>query len=72
MITLAEVLKEACKTKGMTQTELSKRAGITESAISHYLKGDRIPHIKQFYKICIILDLDCNDVLTWCYGGTEI
>lgn len=29
--------------KGMTQKQLSEKAHVTESAISHYIKGDRIP-----------------------------
>ena len=29
--------------KNMTQKQLSERASVTEAAISHYIKGDRVP-----------------------------
>lgn len=69
MITFGEVLKDICVEKGYTQAELAKRAGITESAVCHYIKGDRVPHLEQFYKLCNALELDTNDVLYWCYGN---
>ncbi len=36
-------LKELLEAQGMSQKDLSVKAGITESAVSHYLKGDRVP-----------------------------
>ncbi len=39
----AERLKSLLESQGMSQKELAAKAGITESAVSHYLKGDRIP-----------------------------
>ena len=39
----AERLKRLLESQGMSQKELAEKAGITESAVSHYLKGDRIP-----------------------------
>ncbi len=39
----ARRLKELLESQGMSQKELAEKAGITESAVSHYLKGDRIP-----------------------------
>lgn len=38
-----EKLETALKEKGMTQKELAQKAQITESAVSHYVKGDREP-----------------------------
>ena len=36
---LAKLLKE----KGLSQKQLAIRANVTESAISHYMRGDRRP-----------------------------
>lgn len=35
----------------MTQKELAQVAGLTESAISHYVKGDRVPRGANLIKI---------------------
>ena len=35
----------------MTQKELASLAGITESAISHYIKGDRVPRGVNLIKV---------------------
>ena len=39
----AERLKSLLESKGMSQKELAVRAGVTEAAVSHYVKGDRVP-----------------------------
>ena len=39
----SERLESTLKEQGMTQKELADKAKITESAVSHYLKGDREP-----------------------------
>lgn len=36
---------------GISQRELAQRSGLTESAICHYTKGDRIPHADALVKI---------------------
>lgn len=38
-----EKLENTLKEQGMTQKELARKANITESAVSHYVKGDREP-----------------------------
>lgn len=38
-----EKLENTLKEQGMTQKELAQKANITESAVSHYVKGDREP-----------------------------
>ena len=37
--------------KGVKQKELAIRVGVTEAAVSHYLKGDRIPRASILAKI---------------------
>ncbi len=36
---------------GISQRELAHRSGLTESAMCHYIKGDRIPHADALVKI---------------------
>ena len=42
---------ELLKQNNMTQKELSKATGITESAISRYVKGDRLPRGVNLIKL---------------------
>ncbi len=49
-------LEELLKTRGITQKELAKRSGVTEAAISHYIKGDRTPRSSVLSRIAIELN----------------
>ncbi len=40
---LGNTLEKVLKEQGMSQKELAKKADITEAAVSHYIKGDRVP-----------------------------
>ena len=53
---LGKRLEEMLKVKHMTQKELAIKVGATEAAISHYLKGDRIPRSAVLTKIAMALD----------------
>ena len=56
MATLGERLKDLLEKKNIRQTELAERVGCTNAAISHYIKGDRIPRASVLSKIAITLD----------------
>ena len=43
MAEIGKRIKELLEKKGITQKELALKVGCTEAAISHYIKGDRIP-----------------------------
>lgn len=43
MKSTGERIKALLNEKKMTQIQLSELSGVTESAISHYIKGDGIP-----------------------------
>ena len=51
-----ERLGELLKEKKMTQKELAKKIGCTEAAVSHYIKGDRVPRASILSKIAIALN----------------
>lgn len=44
-------LSALLKSKKLTQRDLSIKAGVTEAAISHYIKGDRIPRASVLARI---------------------
>ena len=48
---IAELLHE----KRMSQKELSERACVSEAAVSHYLKGDRVPNSSTLANIAAVL-----------------
>ncbi len=41
--TMGERLSSLIKERQMSQKELAIKAGVTEAAVSHYIKGDRCP-----------------------------
>lgn len=49
--------------KEMTQRELAQIAGITESAVSHYISGDRVPRGVTLMKIANALGTTTDDLL---------
>lgn len=61
MITLNEIQKrliETIKQSGMSQTEIAKSLGVSQSCIAHYIKCDIVPSIDTFANLCEILDAD--------------
>ena len=49
-------LENMLKERFMTQKGLAEKAGITEAAVSHYVKGDRIPRSSVLARIAQALD----------------
>ena len=56
-------LAEAIKHCGLTQTELAKRLGVSQPTVANYLRGKILPALDTFANLCIILDIDANDIL---------
>ena len=66
MITIKQVqskLAEAIKQSGLTQAEIAKRIGVKQPQISCYIKGTKMPEIDTLANLCVILDLDANEIL---------
>ncbi|MDE7075943.1 MAG: helix-turn-helix domain-containing protein [Clostridia bacterium] len=66
MITLEQIQKrlaEVIKQSGMSQTTIAKALNITQSNISHYLKGDKMPALDTLANLCKLLDIDTNYIL---------
>jgi len=56
MAELGKRLKALLEQRQMSQKDLATAAGCTEAAISHYIKGDRVPRASVLTKIAIALD----------------
>ena len=52
------------KNKQITQKELSDRLGVTQSAVSHWFKGDNSPNIEVVSKIAEILSIPMSALLS--------
>lgn len=66
MITLERIrskIIEAIKQSGMTQTAIAEALQVSQSTIAHYVRGDILPALDTLANLCVILDLDANDVL---------
>lgn len=66
MITLDLIkakIAEAIKQSELSQSELARRLNIRQSNISHYIKGDKMPALDTLANLCVILDLDANEIL---------
>lgn len=63
-----ERLQQAISRSGMTQKELAEKVGITEAAVSHYLKGDRMPRSAVAVKLADVLNMSVDELMG---GNTE-
>jgi len=53
-------LKEARIAKGLKQTELSEKIGLSKNAVSNYENGSSNPNVDVLYKIFEVLEIDPN------------
>ena len=58
-----EVVKEAIKYSGLSQSEIGRRIGIKPQTMSDYLKGKILPAFDTFANLCNVLDLDPAEIL---------
>ncbi len=66
MVTLSEIQKKiaaAIRNSGKSQITIAKEIGISQSAVSHFIKGDILPALDTLANLCAFLDLDANDML---------
>ena len=66
MTTLEQIrtaLTEALKQRTVTQAELAEKVSVTQSMISHYVSGRKIPALDTLSRLCTVLDLDANEIL---------
>lgn len=66
MIVLNQIRKnliKELKQMNLTQKELSKKLNIAQPVISQYINQNKMPALDTFANLCVILDLDANEVL---------
>ena len=56
-------LKEALRSRRMTQRELAKRIGVSEGTICRYVQGTRQVNIKTLAEICVELNVTADWLL---------
>ena len=61
---IAERLTEAYLRSGRRQQDIGDEAGLSQSAVSRYLRGARAPDIDTLEALCVALGLDVGDVVT--------
>ena len=52
------------KEKHLTQAELANKLGITDRAISHWENGRSMPDVSIFEKLCEILGISVNELIS--------
>lgn len=62
-----ERISELLKEKGMQQQTLAQKAEVTEAAVSHYVKGDRVPRASVMARIAEVLGTTSDYLM----NGTE-
>ena len=60
---IQEALTEALKQSPLTQVQLAEKIGVTQSMISHYISGRKLPALDTLSRLCSVLDLDANEIL---------
>jgi transcriptional regulator with XRE-family HTH domain len=55
---VAEVLTERFAESGRTQAQVGADAGVSQSQLSKYLRGTRVPHLDVLDAICRALGVD--------------
>ena len=50
--------------KGLTQAELAERIGVSNKSVSRWETGQTMPDYDQMLKLCALLEVDLNDLLS--------
>lgn len=60
MITLSEIQKrliESIKQSGLSQTDLAKKIGVCQQAVSSYMNGKKMPALDTLANLCREIDV---------------
>ncbi len=66
MIVLSDIknrLSEAIKQSGLTQQAIADKLGVKQPTVAEYVKGRSLPALDTLANLCVILDLDANEIL---------
>lgn len=62
---LGSKIKELRKEKGMKQSELAEKAGISRVAVGNYERNDRLPDAEILSRLAIALDSTPSELMGW-------
>ena len=65
---IGQFIAEKRKEKGLKQSDLSMKLGVTDRSVSNWERGKNMPDLSLFQPICKILDVSINELL----NGEEI
>ena len=60
---IQERLAEEIIHSGMSQTKIAKKIGVSQQAVSSYVRRCKMPAFDTFANLCRLLDLDANYIL---------
>lgn len=63
MDVIAGNLSSLMEEKGYSQRDLADDSGLSEAAISRYLKAQRIPNLKAIFNMCMVLDCEVEELV---------
>ena len=58
-----KMFKEILKEKHITQIQLAKQLGVTQAAVSLWIRGGDKPRLDKIYKIAKILDIPADKMI---------
>jgi predicted XRE-type DNA-binding protein len=61
-------LKKIIMTRGMPQSEIAEKCGITEAMLSRYIHGTSMPGVDKIYALASALDCRAIDILGETYS----
>jgi predicted transcriptional regulator len=62
-IAISAALLTEVQWQGLKQSDIAELAGISQSQISKFLRGQRILDVEQFVRLCSILSLDAPELV---------
>ncbi len=68
---IQENIKAARKAAGVTQKELAETIGVYQKDISRWERGERLPSLEMFVKLCRALDVSADVILETGKGAKE-
>ncbi len=71
-VSFSENLKRIRIQKGISQQALSKMVGVSQTAVYHWEKGERIPKIGAVARIASALDVSIEDFFTEVVNGESV
>ena len=60
-------IRKMINTRGMPQSDIAERCGITEAMLSRYLHGTSMPGLDKIYSLASVLDCRVADILDESY-----